>query len=128
MPLSNASKAVKNIRKITRTMELIATARFKKAMDRATLAAAYTSKIAELAADLAQSAADFSHPLMEVRERGEVGRAAGADVKPRIVRRINSGGAVNWRCKKCARPKRKVSTCSSKFRANAASTFCGFRS
>ena len=31
-------KAVKNIRKITRTMELIATARFKKAMDRATQA------------------------------------------------------------------------------------------
>ncbi|MGH7198998.1 MAG: ATP synthase F1 subunit gamma, partial [Planctomycetaceae bacterium] len=29
-------KAVRNIRKITRTMELIATARFKRAMDRAT--------------------------------------------------------------------------------------------
>ena len=27
-------KAIRNIRKITRTMELIATARFKKAMDR----------------------------------------------------------------------------------------------
>jgi F-type H+-transporting ATPase subunit gamma len=61
-------KAVRNIRKITRTMELIATARFKKAMDRATEAAAYTSKIAELASDLAQSATDFSHPLMETRE------------------------------------------------------------
>ena len=66
-------KAVKNIRKITRTMELIATARFKKAMDRATLAAAYTSKIAELASDLAQSASDFSHPLMEVREQRKSG-------------------------------------------------------
>ncbi|HEY2251257.1 MAG TPA: ATP synthase F1 subunit gamma [Planctomycetaceae bacterium] len=66
-------KAVRNIRKITRTMELIATARFKKAMDRATLAAAYTSKIAELAADLAQSASDFSHPLMEVREERKAG-------------------------------------------------------
>ncbi len=66
-------KAVKNIRKITRTMELIATARFKKAMDRATEAAAYTSKIAELASDLAQSATDFSHPLMEVREQRKTG-------------------------------------------------------
>ena len=66
-------KAVKNIRKITRTMELIATARFKKAMDRATLAAAYTSKIAELAADLARSATDFSHPLMDVREQRKSG-------------------------------------------------------
>ena len=45
-------KAVRNIRKITRTMELIATARFKKALDRATEADAYTKKIAELAADL----------------------------------------------------------------------------
>jgi F-type H+-transporting ATPase subunit gamma len=66
-------KAVRNIRKITRTMELIATARFKKAMDRATEAAAYTSKIAELAADLAQSATDFLHPLMETREERKSG-------------------------------------------------------
>lgn len=66
-------KAVKNIRKITRTMELIATARFKKAMDRATEAAAYTAKIAELAADLAQSTTDFSHPLMESREVRKTG-------------------------------------------------------
>ena len=33
--LDKRRKSVKNIRKITRTMELIATARFKKAMDRA---------------------------------------------------------------------------------------------
>src|SRR6266849_1430681 len=66
-------KAVKNIRKITRTMELIATARFKKAMDRATEAAAYTNKIAELAADLVESATDFSHPLMEARDERKTG-------------------------------------------------------
>ncbi|MES2790004.1 MAG: ATP synthase F1 subunit gamma [Planctomycetota bacterium] len=59
-------KAVKNIRKITRTMELIATARFKKAMDRATEAAAYTKKIAELVADLSQTAmTGFTHPLLQ---------------------------------------------------------------
>ena len=50
-------KAVQNIRKITRTMELIATARFKKALDRATEAEAYTRKIAELVADLGASTA-----------------------------------------------------------------------
>src|SRR5260370_1279268 len=44
--LVNRRKAVRNIRKITRTMELIATARFKKAMDRASDADAYTGKIA----------------------------------------------------------------------------------
>src|ERR1051326_851681 len=60
-------KAIRNIRKITRTMELIATARFKKAMDRASEAAAYTRKIAELAADLSASATDVKHPLLETR-------------------------------------------------------------
>lgn len=67
-------KAVRNVRKITRTMELVATARFKKAMDRATEAAAYTKKMAEIVADLAgtlQAAAEqggFSHPLLQSRE------------------------------------------------------------
>jgi F-type H+-transporting ATPase subunit gamma len=66
--LVNRRKAIRNIRKITRTMELIATARFKKAMDRATEAAPYTKKIAELAADLSRSAGAVSHPLLEKRE------------------------------------------------------------
>jgi F-type H+-transporting ATPase subunit gamma len=61
-------RAVRNIRKITRTMELIATARFKKALDRATEAEAYTRKITELAADLSASATDVSHPLLQKRE------------------------------------------------------------
>jgi F-type H+-transporting ATPase subunit gamma len=61
-------KAIRNIRKITRTMELIATARFKKALDRATEAEAYTRKIAELAADLSASATTIAHPLLEKRE------------------------------------------------------------
>ncbi|HQR06072.1 MAG TPA: ATP synthase F1 subunit gamma [Gemmatales bacterium] len=65
--LVNRRKAIRNIRKITRTMELIATARFKKAMDRATEAAAYTKKIAELASDLSASAGNVSHPLLEKR-------------------------------------------------------------
>ena len=62
-------KAIRNIRKITRTMELIATARFKKAMDRAVEAEAYTRKITELAADLSATVTDVSHPLLEKREQ-----------------------------------------------------------
>src|SRR3954452_22344265 len=61
-------KSVQNIRKITRTMELIATARFKKALDRATEAEAYTRKIAELAADLSARATGVRHPLLATRE------------------------------------------------------------
>jgi F-type H+-transporting ATPase subunit gamma len=62
-------KAVRNIRKITRTMELIATARFKKAFDRATKAEAYTRKITELAADLSAAGAEIEHPLLEKHEK-----------------------------------------------------------
>src|SRR2546423_15265683 len=66
-------KAIRNIRKITRTMELIATARFKKALDRATEAEAYTRKIAEIVADLGKTDLEVSHPLLE--PRAEVKRA-----------------------------------------------------
>jgi F-type H+-transporting ATPase subunit gamma len=62
-------KAIRNIRKITRTMELIATARFKKALDRAVEAEAFTRKVAELVADLSANAAELHHPLLEVREK-----------------------------------------------------------
>ena len=64
-------KAVRNIRKITRTMELIATARFKRAMDRATEAAAYTRKISEIVADLAQAGGELDHPLLKPHETRE---------------------------------------------------------
>jgi F-type H+-transporting ATPase subunit gamma len=66
--LVSRRKAVRNIAKITRTMELIATARFKKALDRAVEADAFTRKIAELAADLSASATTITHPLMAKRE------------------------------------------------------------
>ena len=57
-------KAVENIRKITRTMELIATNRFRKALNRATEAEAFTRKIVELVADLRANSTDVSHPLL----------------------------------------------------------------
>ncbi|MBY0513299.1 MAG: ATP synthase F1 subunit gamma [Gemmataceae bacterium] len=65
--LAKRRKAVRNIRKITKTMELIATARFKKALDRASEAEAYTRKIGELAADLSRNAGEVSHPLLATR-------------------------------------------------------------
>src|SRR5262249_47596193 len=61
-------KAIRNIRKITRTMELIATSRFQRALKRAVEAEAYTRKIAEMAADLSATATDIKHPLLETRE------------------------------------------------------------
>jgi len=71
--LDRRRKSVRNIRKITRTMELIATARFKRAMDRATAAAAYTQRITKLVRDLARTGLTVRHPLLDPRT--EVRRA-----------------------------------------------------
>lgn len=65
--LDKRRKSIKNIRKITRTMELIATARFKKAMDRAAAATDYTHRINAIVQDLAKSGADVTHPLLVPR-------------------------------------------------------------
>ena len=69
--LDKRRKSIRNIRKITRTMELIATARFKKAMDRASAATAYTKRITQVVADLANAGLTVSHPLLEAREKTE---------------------------------------------------------
>ena len=65
--LDKRRKSIQNIRKITRTMELISTARFKRAMDRATAATAYTDRITALVKHLAGAGLDVSHPLLEDR-------------------------------------------------------------
>lgn len=69
-------KAVRNIKKITRTMQLIATARFQAALNRAVAARPYTDKLAELVEDLSRVAGDFRHPLMERHDHGQRPRAA----------------------------------------------------
>lgn len=68
-------KAVRNIKKITRTMQLIATARFQAAMNRATASRPYVDKLAEMVGDLGRAAGSGSggdggldHPLLEQRE------------------------------------------------------------
>ena len=61
-------KAVRNIRKITRTMQLIATARFQAAFNRAVATRPYTEKLAELVADLSRAAGDVDHPLLRTNE------------------------------------------------------------
>lgn len=59
-------KAVTNIRKITRTMQLIATARFQQAYNRATATKPYTQKITQLVEELSAAAGgQIEHPLLE---------------------------------------------------------------
>jgi F-type H+-transporting ATPase subunit gamma len=61
-------KSVRNIRKITRTMQLIATARFQAAFNRAVATKPYTEKLAELVADLSRAAGNVDHPLLQTHD------------------------------------------------------------
>jgi F-type H+-transporting ATPase subunit gamma len=69
-------KAVANIKRITKTMQMIATARFQAAQKRATSSKPYASKIGELVGELAAAAkasagedgAGLSHPLLKAPE------------------------------------------------------------
>ncbi len=61
-------KAVRNIKKITRTMQLIATARFQAAFNRAVASKPYSEKLGELVGDLSGAAGSTDHPLMQTHE------------------------------------------------------------
>ena len=67
-------KAVRNIRKITRTMQLIATARFQAAFTRAMATKPFTEKLTELVGDLSRAAGSVDHPLLQTHD--EVPRSA----------------------------------------------------
>ncbi len=103
--LDKRRKSIRNIRKITRTMELIATARFKKAMDRAAAANDYTQRITQIVKDLAAAGLEVSHPLLAERpevksstmlmltsNRGLCGGYNGSVIRAAMLRRSELGG------------------------------------
>jgi len=57
-------KAVRNIKKITKTMQMIATAKFQKSLKRAVGTKPYTQKLRELVRELAVSVGEIDHPLL----------------------------------------------------------------
>lgn len=65
-------RTVKNIEKITNAMKMVAAARLKKAQGRAEAARPYAEKIHEIMGNLARSAGEIQHPLLEVREEKTV--------------------------------------------------------
>jgi F-type H+-transporting ATPase subunit gamma len=70
-------KAVRNIRKITKTMQMIATAKFQKALKRAVSTKPFTLKVRELVAELASSVGDVEHPLLrKVTDAAKTNRIA----------------------------------------------------
>ena len=110
--LDKRRKSIRNIRKITRTMELIATARFKKAMDRAAAALDYTRRITQIVRDLAGAGLEVSHPLLLERpesktstvlmltsNRGLCGGYNGAVIRAAMLRRneiVSTGSNLNF--------------------------------
>ena len=66
--LDKRRKPIRNIRKITRTMELIATARYKKAMDRAHAVTAYTDRLSQIVSSLSEAGTEVDHPLLQPRD------------------------------------------------------------
>jgi F-type H+-transporting ATPase subunit gamma len=69
-------RAVGNIRRITKTMQMIATSKFAKAQSKATASKPYTEGIFELVTELGSKAGNVSHPLIE----GPAGGAKGPEV------------------------------------------------
>ena len=65
-------KAVRNIRKITKTMQMIATAKFQKSLRRAVGTKPYSLKVRELVRELASTVGNVEHPLL--RRPGEKDR------------------------------------------------------
>src|SRR5262245_27546322 len=57
--------AVGNIARITKTMQMIATAKFTAAAVRAKASKPYTLKIRQLTAEVAVAAGDIEHPLLK---------------------------------------------------------------
>jgi F-type H+-transporting ATPase subunit gamma len=70
-------KAVRNIKKITKTMQMIATAKFQKALKRAVATKPYSMKVRELVGEVAASIGEVSHPLLR--------RPGGKDVNHTIA-------------------------------------------
>ncbi|MCA9294098.1 MAG: ATP synthase F1 subunit gamma [Phycisphaerales bacterium] len=62
--LKKRQKAVGNIKRITRTMQMIATSKFARAQGRATQSKPYSEGIFELVTELARRAGNIDHPLV----------------------------------------------------------------
>lgn len=63
-------KTVKNIQQITKAMKMVAAARLRRAQEGAVANKPYADKMRQVLSDVAASAGEVSHPLLEVRTEG----------------------------------------------------------
>ena len=127
--LDRRRKSIRNIRKITRTMELISTAQFRRAMDRATAATAYTRRITALVGHLARSRVGSHAPAAAAAAGTEAGDAPGAAGQSRPVRRLQrqrratGGRPIQANCTKACRACGWKWPASGAFRPSASARF-----
>ena len=88
-------KAVRNIKKITKTMQMIATAKFQKSLKRATGTKPYTLKVRELVRELAESVGNVEHPLLRRPTADSQPPAAGRSALVVVTSNRGLAGAYN---------------------------------
>ena len=95
--LKGRIKSVENTRKITRTMEMVATSKMKRAQDRVTAARPYANALAEVISSLYSPDLAERFPLLRQPATVASRRGDPADVEPRARRRLqrepDQGGA-----------------------------------
>jgi len=72
--IKNRIKAVGNIKRITKTMQMIATSKFARAQSSATAAKPFTEGVYQLVRELAEKAGNVSHPLIDGPSGGPKGK------------------------------------------------------
>ncbi|GAC1340569.1 MAG: F0F1 ATP synthase subunit gamma [Candidatus Dormibacteria bacterium] len=97
-------KGVQNTKKITKAMELVAAAKLRRAVDRASQARPYSDELTNVVADLMARQPEYRHPFLEAREvsrrvlilvtsdQGRVGPMNSNNVR-HTLREINKGSA-----------------------------------
>jgi F-type H+-transporting ATPase subunit gamma len=66
--IKNRITSVQSTRQITRTMEMVSTAKIRKAQERIENARPYALAISEVLGNVVKNVSDVKHPLLEVRE------------------------------------------------------------
>jgi len=82
--------AVRTIQRITKTMQMIATAKFTAAMARAKASRPYVNRVREMVGEVAAAAGDVSHPLID-----GTGKSSGKDLVLVIASDRGLCGAYN---------------------------------
>ncbi|MFO7263333.1 MAG: ATP synthase F1 subunit gamma [Bacillota bacterium] len=71
--IKNRIRSAKNMEQVTKAMEMVASARFRRCQERAELARPYAAKMREVIASLAGGSSGFRHPMLERREVKKTG-------------------------------------------------------